>query len=212
MYTGIIEGLGLILFIKEFKNQMIMRIRPLFKVEDYCKGESIAVNGVCLSVVSFSHDWFEAYVSEETFNKSNLKKLKQNCLVNFERALKVNSRFGGHFVAGHVDGLATIKNIKSAGASNIFTINYDPQFSNLLVEKGSIALDGMSLTVNSCDVGSFEINVIPETFDKTNIANWRVGYQPNIEFDLIGKHVEQQTKQLCRTKITKSFLIENGFK
>lgn len=207
MLTGIIEGLGLILSMIKIDNQLILKIKPLFMIDKYQRGESIAINGICLTVYEYDKDWFKVYVSEETYKNTNLKNLKQNSLVNLERALKINDRFGGHFVTGHVDGIAIVKNIMVAGESKVFELRYDKQFSNLIVEKGSVALDGVSLTVNSCDANSFKINVIPETLNATILKSWRIGYQVNIEFDLLGKYVMQKST----SKLTKSFLAENGY-
>lgn len=208
MLTGIIEGLGLILSIIRIGDQLILKIKPLFEIDKYQQGESIAVNGICLTVCKYSKDWFEVYVSAETYKKANLHHLKKDSLVNLERALKINDRFGGHFVTGHIDGIATIKNIINAGESKIFELNYDKQFSNLIVTKGSVALDGVSLTVNSCNTDSFKVNVIPETLNATILNRWRIGYQVNIEFDLLGKYVTQNKPT---NKLTKSFLEENGY-
>lgn len=210
MLTGIIEGLGLILSMIKINDQLILKIKPLFAIDKYNQGESIAVNGICLTVCEYSDEWFKVYVSEETYKHTNLNHLKQNSLVNLERALKINDRFGGHFVTGHVDGIAIVKNIAAAGESKIFELNYAKQFSNLIVAKGSIALDGVSLTVNSCNANSFKINAIPETLNATILKQWRVGYQANIECDLLGKYVTQDFQEPA-SKLTKSFLAEHGY-
>lgn len=207
MLTGIIEGLGLILSMIKVGNQLILKIKPLFEIDKYQQGESIAVNGICLTVYKYGKDWFEVYVSAETYKKTNLHNLKQNSLVNLERALKINDRFGGHFVTGHVDGITTVKNIINAGESKIFELSYDKQFSNLIVAKGSVALDGVSLTVNSCSTDFFKVNIIPETLEKTILNQWCIDYQANIEFDLLGKYITQKSTQ----KLTKSFLEKNGY-
>jgi riboflavin synthase len=210
MLTGIIEGLGLILSMLKINGQLLLKIKPLFAIDKYQQGESIAVNGVCLTVCEYSDEWFKAYVSEETYKNTNLNKLKQNSLVNLERALKINDRFGGHFVTGHVDGIAIVKNIIVSGKSKIFALTYQKQFSDLIVKKGSVALDGVSLTVNSCEKNFFKINVIPETLNSTIIKQWYVGYQANIEFDLLGKYVTQKIKEPAN-KLTESFLAEHGY-
>jgi riboflavin synthase len=213
MFTGIIEGLGSVLFLKTDCGQALLRIKPLFYIDQFKQGESIAVNGCCLTVIKFAKDWFEAYASTETHNYTNLKHLKTGSKVNLERALKMDSRFGGHFVTGHIDGLAKVTKISSAKQSKIFHLTIDTCLIPYLVTKGSITLDGVSLTINECSKNQFTVNIIPETLQATILSDWKTGYQPNIETDLIGKYVHKQTitNTSAKAAIQPSFLIENGF-
>jgi riboflavin synthase len=189
MFTGIIATTGKILA----NQQSHLRIEPKEPWEDYKTGESIAINGACLTVEKFSDNWFECYVSPETQSVTTLKKLTVNSLVNLERALAAGDRFGGHFVSGHIDTLARIQTIRRVGSSQVFRFIFAQKFSKLVVPKGSICLDGISLTVNQCGNGFLEVNIIPATQAKTTISNWRIGYQANMETDLLGKYILKNT-------------------
>jgi riboflavin synthase len=204
MFTGIIEGLGKIINIVRKGKEIILRIQPTYSVSQYNKGESIAVNGVCLSVINFSSNWFEVYVSGETLSKSTFKNLRVGSSVNLERALIIGDRLGGHFVTGHIDATAKIIKSENIGSSKCLTFLVDKKYSANLAEKGSIALDGISLTLNKCDNSSFEVNIIPETLQSTNVRSWNPGSIVNVEFDLIGKHIQkilsnQQDKSIRET-------------
>jgi riboflavin synthase len=196
MFTGIIEGIGIILAKNFFAEQLRLRIKPLFTMQNIKTGESMAVNGACLTVEKFAEDWFEVYASQETLQITNLKKLTINHQVNLERALVVGSRLGGHFVSGHIDTLAKVQAIYKKGASHIIRFNFPSEFSKFVIAKGSVALDGVSLTINKCGEGFFEVNIIPETFNKINIANWKIGYEANMETDLIGKYIVRKSSGL----------------
>lgn len=191
MFTGIIECLGTILFVKRNGGQMSLRIKPKIKMK-FKQGESIAVNGVCLTVDNFSADWFEAYVSPETLRVTNLKNLSANKEVNLERALAVGDRFGGHFVSGHVDDVAIIKKITPAGSAKILRLQFAKKFSSYFVSKGSVTLDGISLTVNNCGSDFFEVSLIPETQKVTTAAKWTIGLAVNMEIDLISKQLREK--------------------
>ena len=206
MFTGIIEGLGEVLALTFFGGQAKLRIKPLFAIQDYQLGESIAINGACLTVEEFSADWFEVYASAETLRLTNLQKLVVGSVVNLERALAVGGRLGGHFVNGHIDTLATVQSIHTAGESRIFHLTFKQEFSEFLVSKGSITLDGISLTVNNCGTSFLEINIIPKTLAMTNISNWQIGYTANMETDLLGKYAVKKPANL-----TLEFLQQYGF-
>ena len=214
MFTGIVEGEGKVLNIVRKSNEITLRIQPLFKIDGYKQGESISVNGACLTVITSTQDWFETYVSSETLSRTNLGNLSQGKYVNLERALSVGDRLSGHFVTGHIDTLAIVVKITQSGASKLFKFSFDQTYSPFLVEKGSVALEGISLTINTCHPGYCEINAIPETLQNTTLSKWQVGYQANMETDLIGKHVYQMLNQqgaLKTSKLSKQFLLENGF-
>jgi len=210
MFTGIIHGLGTALEMKKLNNQLQIRIQPEFKINDFQLGESMAVNGCCLSVTKFSRDWFEAYVSSETFFRTNLKNLKIKNLVNLERAVKLNDRLGWHVVTGHIDETATIKKIQLVGTSKIVTFAISQKNSKYLIEKGSITLDGISLTIVGCNKQYCKVNLNPETFNNTTAVFWYVGYKVNIEVDALVKSVNISTKQ-NGISISKDFLFAHGY-
>ncbi|MCK5295755.1 MAG: riboflavin synthase [Alphaproteobacteria bacterium] len=211
MFTGIIQGQGKIQGIESLNNQARLRISPMFDITDYQQGESIAINGVCLTVEKYGKDWFEVYVSHETLKITNLGELKPASTVNLERAMLANSRFGGHIVSGHIDCTAKIESIRSEGISTVYRLKFPSEFSNMVVPKGSITLDGISLTVNKCDKNFLEVNIIPETKTTTTINNWKTGSKINTETDLIGKYVIKNLQNTTKQPITMNFLKENGF-
>ena len=187
--------------------------RPLFAVTDWVKGESVAVNGVCLSVESFDSSGFTAYASQETLRLTNLGALRTGTRVNLERALALGDRLGGHLVSGHADATASVESISAAGASQRIRVRFPEEFSPQVITKGSVALDGVSLTINACGPGFLEVNVIPETQQSTTIASWTVGRVINFESDLIGKYVERMLLAWKEGKsgLTLDFLRDNGF-
>lgn len=190
MFTGIIECFGFILFSRHFNGQKRLRIQPLSSHIIYKKGDSIAINGVCLTVDNLAKDWFEVYTSLETLRTTNLEKINTGELVNLELALQLGQRLGGHLVSGHVDCLAIVKKIINAHESKIFHLNFDRKYGKYFVPKGSIALDGVSLTVNNCGEDFLEVNVIPETLRKTIISKWKPGYAANMEIDMVSKYLQ----------------------
>ena len=189
MFTGLIPGMGEVVRAAQGTEEARFTFRPLFPVSAWVKGESIAVNGVCLSVEHFDQQRFTAYASHETLRLSTLRFLRQKQRVNLERALALGDRLGGHLVSGHTDGLATVESIREIGASKVFRLRFPEEFSPQVITKGSIALDGISLTVNACGPGFLEGNVIPETRKATTIDSWKTGQQVNFETDMIGKYV-----------------------
>lgn len=214
MFTGLVQGLGTISNINKSNKEIVFKISPNFSIIDYKKGESIAVNGVCLTVENFDKNSFQAYASFETVKSTNFSFLKQGSTVNLERALKIGDRLGGHLVSGHIDGTAEIINIESADSSIKYTIKLENEHINHVIAKGSIALDGISLTINKCENDIIDVNIIPQTQIETNIKNWAIGTKINIETDMIGKYVYknmQNTKKTNQSNITQDFLLTNGF-
>ena len=210
MFTGIIENLGMILAAKYFNGQKRLRIKPRVPKANkynYAKGESIAVNGVCLTVENFDDDWFEVYVSAETLQLTNLKNVQCFQLVNLERALKSGDSISGHFVTGHIDTTATVKHIAREGESKIIYLEFASEYGKYFVSKCSVALDGTSLTVNHCGNNFCEVNIVPETFVATTIANWTIGYRANMEVDLLGKYLQKNSS----SKLNLEFLQACGF-
>ncbi len=189
MFTGIVLGQGEVRSVQAMGRETRLTIRPMFPLSDYVTGESIAVNGTCLTVESFGADGFSAYASGESMRLTNLGALRTGSRVNLERALAMGDRLGGHIVSGHVDGMARVVAVRSAGLSRIYRLQFSPEFQGQIIPKGSVALDGISLTVNDCGPDFLEVNVIPETQKVTTIAQWSPGYSVNMETDVIGKYV-----------------------
>lgn len=189
MFTGIIQGQGEISSLRKTGAECRLAIRPLFILPDVIDGESIAVNGACLSVESHSRDAFTAYASAETLARTTLGALRNGDLVNLERALALGDRLGGHLVSGHVDCLATVRDVRPAGQSLRCRLEFPADFGPEVIAKGSVALDGISLTVNDCGPDFLEVNIIPDTQKRTTMRQWRPGARVNMETDLIGKYV-----------------------
>jgi len=218
VFTGIIQSIGEVVNIQRLSKDMRITILPSPPFEDIALGESIAVNGACLTVEKYHNNQFSVYVSKETLGKTNLIYLKIGHKVNLERALTLSDRLGGHLVSGHVDCLSKVKQISRDGLSKRFILEFPERFSKYVIEKGSIALDGISLTINRCGKDFIEINIIPETQKKTTISQWQVGTLVNTEFDIIGKYVEKMTAPWQKEEqkaekhgLTIDFLKEHGF-
>ena len=217
MFTGIIQSLGVVTEIVRTHGEVRLAITPRQSFLPYQLGESIAVNGVCLTVEAARGEAFVAYASAKTLAASNLGELGHGSTVNLERALRLGDRLGGHLVSGHVDTVAQVERLTRAGESRIIRIRFDPAFAAHVIPKGSVALDGISLTVNDCGTDFLEVNVIPTTWQETTIAHWRVGTKVNLETDLIGKYVArmlapwQASSAPRASSITEDFLRQHGF-
>ena len=186
MFTGIIEETGKVLSI----NGGLLSISAERIFDDINTGDSIAINGTCLTVVTLGTSTLEADLSEETITRTNLGDLRQGFQVNLERALSPNSRMGGHFVQGHVDGKGYIKSVVKNQNSSVFTIDAPQSLSKYIVEKGFVAVDGISLTVMAKSGSSFSISVIPYTLSNTNLIERGKGDSVNLEVDILAKYVE----------------------
>lgn len=192
MFTGLIEGIGKVSSIKNIGNDMRITVEPLFPMTDECRlGESVSIDGVCLTVTDISKGLVSMDVSGETLSRSTLLFLRQGHEVNMERALLLTDRLGGHLVSGHVDGIGKIIKKETQQRSWLLRIGIEEKISRYTIEKGSIAVDGISLTINRCEERFFEVNVIPQTGRETTLLKKKVGDQVNIETDLIGKYVEK---------------------
>lgn len=187
MFTGIVEEKGTVQKISQ--NQICIKAKKV--LEGTRIGDSIAVNGVCLTVTNLAKDGFYADVMPETFSRSNLGELTAGSQVNLERAMTADGRFGGHIVSGHIDGTGKITKIQNDGNAVRFWIAADIKILRLIVEKGSITVDGISLTVVSVDDSNFSISIIPHTLAETILGTKRVGDTVNLENDIIGKYVER---------------------
>jgi riboflavin synthase len=218
MFTGLIQTLGRIEALTRMGGETRLRVRPARPMERVVKGESIAVNGACLTVEEFGRDFFTVYASAETMSRTNLGALSVGSAVNLERALALGDRLGGHMVTGHVDCLATVEDIRPAGESRLVRLSFEERFAAQVVEKGSVALDGISLTVNACRANELEVNIIPATWAETTIVGWKPSTRVNMETDLIGKYVQRMLGPWAEGKgsgtestMTMEFLRKHGF-
>jgi len=216
MFTGLIEQVGDVVRTQAAGEQRRLVIRC--GIREFVQGESIAVNGACLTVERSTTGEFIAYASGETIARTTLGRLKPGDKVNLERALALGDRLGGHMVSGHIDCLGKIEKRAEAGESIRFTVSYPAAFSPLMVEKGSVALDGISLTVNECGKGWLSVNIIPATMAETIIPTWKPGAEVNLETDVIGKYVQQmvgpyapKAPQKNEGGVTMEMLRRNGF-
>ncbi len=191
MFKGIVEGTGRIVKIWSLKNGKRLTISVPFSLSSLKKGDSIAVNGCCLTAVSKKGKAFEADLSHETLAVTNLKDAREGHLVNLERPLRLSGRIDGHIVQGHVDGIGRILRLKKAGAAWEIEVTLPKDLKRYVISKGSIAVDGISMTVNRLKATSFTLVVIPHTFQATNLKARRVGDAVNLEVDLVGKYVEK---------------------
>lgn len=191
MFTGIIEEKGMISRIMKTTSQAILTIKAKKVMEDIHIGDSIAVNGICLTVTSFSANEFQADVMHETLDRTSLKMLKPGSSVNLERAMAAGGRFGGHMVSGHIDGTGRITDIKEDSLAIWYTIETSPEILHYIVEKGSIAIDGISLTVAKVTQTTFAVSTIPHTRVVTTLGERRAGDLVNLENDIVGKYVEK---------------------
>jgi riboflavin synthase len=217
MFTGLIESVGVVRSLRRAAGSAILSVAAPFADESYLFGESIAVNGACLTVVSFGAGSFQADVSPETLDCTNLAALKAGQQVNLERALRLGDRLGGHIVSGHIDAVATLTDRRNDGNAQRMTFALDPAFNRFLVVKGSVAIDGISLTVNSVDVDSFSVAIIPHSLQNTTLATMRIGQRVNIETDLIAKYVlrlfpgGREATPAGRPAMSLDFLAKHGF-
>ena len=219
MFTGIIEGLGTISRIKPAGQGKQFIVNADFVLDQTKIGDSISVSGACLTVVVIDKERFHADVSPETLAKTTLGKAKVGHRVNLERALRLSDRIGGHLVAGHVDGLGSIREKRRIGNSVLITIDVPESITRYMIKKGSVAVDGISLTINDFSRDHFEVSIIPHTAKMTTIDLSKVGDSVNIETDMIGKYVERfvlEGKSSNKEKKTADsvniqFLAETGF-
>lgn len=220
MFTGLIQGKGKILNITRQGKEARFAIRPLQSMKGFVEGESIAVNGACLTVETFDSTTFNAYASGETLEHTNLGELKAGSEVNLERALCLGDSLGGHIVSGHVDAVCTVAKVTPAGNSRIYRLICPPEQARYVIPKGSVALDGISLTVNATGTDFFEVNIIPSTQNATTIAAWAPGRIVNLETDIIGKYVERMLHPLVAntpqdsssgSTLDLDFFRQNGF-
>ena len=209
MFTGIVEEVGIV---EKTGIQPVIRARKI--LEDIHIGDSICVNGACLTVTEFTNDRFTVDIMPESMRCTNLGELKKGSRVNLERAMPANGRFGGHIVSGHVDGTGIISDIKQDGIAVVYRIKADKAILRYIVNKGSIAIDGISLTVCSIDEKSFGVSIIPHTQRETTLSFKKVGDTVNLETDIIAAYAEKFLNLRSETKkstIDMDFLRKCGF-
>lgn len=216
MFTGIIEEIGTVRAVQKGSSASFIKIEAGKIFEDMHIGDSIAVNGVCLTVTRFSGNVFTADVMNETLSRSSLGSLKTGSIVNLERAMAANRRFGGHIVTGHIDGTGTISKIERDGIALWYTVSAADNILRYIVEKGSVAIDGISLTVAKVTEDSFSVSVIPHTAAQTALSSKGIGDTVNLENDIVGKYVEKllsagQPDKSGSSGITREFLSRYGF-
>lgn len=216
MFTGIIQGLGTLFEKRPAGGGMVFGLEADFTLTDPEEGESIAVNGACLTARNIKGNRFFVDVSPESLRRTVLGTLQAGSRVNLERALRLSDRLGGHLVSGHVDAQGQVMQRRSAGDFTLFTFSLDASLTRYVVEKGSITINGVSLTVNSCERDRFAVSIIPHTLSVTTLGLLREGDAVNIEVDLIGKYVEKllsvnATGPAAQSRINPGFLAEHGF-
>jgi riboflavin synthase len=212
MFTGLVEGIGEIAEIRRLAEGLRVTVSPPFAATELALGESVAVAGACLTVVATTPSAFSAEVSPETLARTTFPLKKVRDRVNLERALKLGDRLGGHLVTGHVDGIGVLKERREGPASLLLRFELPPPLSRYVIEKGSIAVDGVSLTVNTCQGHTFTVNLIPFTAQKTTLASLRVGDKANLETDLIGKYVARLLGDKApEAAVTGDLLARQGF-
>ena len=195
MFTGIIEDIGRIESIEAINNRagLLLTIISEKIVSDVNLGDSISVNGICLTVTNFTDTNFQVEVMPETIAKTSLEGIANNSRVNLERAMKANARFGGHIVSGHIDGVGKITAIEADGIANWYTVQTSEPLMRYIIMKGSIAIDGTSLTVAGIEGDTFKVSIIPHTSEQTIFSTYQVGAIVNLENDIVGKYIEQFT-------------------
>lgn len=208
MFTGLIESVGRVI---EIEKRGVWRLTITSELPQMEIGSSIAVNGACLTIVSSKKGFFSVEVMKETLERTNLSLLKIGDEVNLERALRVGDRLEGHFVLGHVDCMGKVIEVIPEGGSRRMWVSIPEEYSDYVVSKGSIALDGVSLTIASVEGSSFSVALIPHTLKVTNLGSRKIGDLVNIEFDILGKYIRKMLKSEERKGVTLELLKRYGF-
>lgn len=211
MFTGLVEEIGIVKNIQKTSQSARITIEASIVLEDVKLGDSICTNGLCLTVTNLQNNRFSVDVMPETVRASSLKSLRSGSSVNLERALKASDRLGGHIVSGHIDGVGIIQHFKEEENATWITIATQQSILKYIVERGSIAIDGTSLTVAYVDDRVFKVSIIPHTKEKTILLRKRIGDEVNLECDVIGKYVEKLTRYSNDSTINMDFLASNGF-
>lgn len=209
MFTGIVEEVGRVSAVRAKPQAMELTISCSLILEDVKRGDSISINGVCLTVSTFTNDTFTVDVIPETVKSSTMADLKSGARVNLERAMPANGRFGGHFVSGHIDGVGIIRSVKKEANAVTKTIEVEPRLMKYMMQKGSISVDGTSLTIFALGHNTVTISLIPTTQEDSLIGAKGIGGKVNIECDMLAKYTERI--QSAEPKMSRSWLAENGF-
>ncbi|HCJ6425551.1 TPA: riboflavin synthase [Acinetobacter baumannii] len=217
MFTGIIESLGKVESLQSVGGDVRLRIQTDLDMSDVHLGDSIATNGICLTVIEWGDNWYAADVSRESLNRTTLGNWKVGQRVNVEKAMLPTTRFGGHIVSGHVDGVGEINLVREDARSIYFEVTAPVELAKYLAEKGSVTVDGISLTINHLRGNILSLNLIPHTAERTNIGTWQVGSKVNLEVDVLARYIERlllgdkAAEQKTESNISMAFLAENGF-
>ncbi|MEB3753304.1 riboflavin synthase [Acinetobacter sp. MD2(2019)] len=217
MFTGIIESVGQVESVQPLGGDIRLRIRTALDLSDVHLGDSIATNGICLTVIDWGADWYSADVSRESLNRTTLAQWKVGQLVNVEKAMLPTTRFGGHIVSGHVDDVGEISVVRHDARSLYFEVTAPIALAKYLAEKGSITVDGVSLTINHLRGHILSLNLIPHTAERTNIQTWKVGTKVNLEVDILARYIERlllgdrAAETSPESKLSMDFLAQNGF-
>ena len=217
MFTGIIESLGKVESLQSVGGDVRLRIGTNLDMSDVHLGDSIATNGICLTVIEWGENWYAADVSRESLNRTTLGTWKVGQPVNVEKAMLPTTRFGGHIVSGHVDAVGEITVVREDARSIYYEVTAPAEIAKYLAEKGSVTVDGISLTINHLRGSVISLNLIPHTADRTNIGSWKTGAKVNLEVDVLARYIERlmlgdkaaETKE--QSKLSMAFLAENGF-
>ena len=211
MFTGLIEQVGTIRKIAARRNYKVLTIEPATPFHSVTLGESIACDGSCLTVVSFTKESFVVEASQETAARTTVGEYKTGRRVNLERAMKLGERMGGHMVSGHIDEVGLVDYFRKVGESLELAIKFNPENDHLVIEKGSIAINGVSLTINEVKSGWFSVNLIPHTVKATTLKSIKTGDKANLEFDMIGKYVTKMLGDKKKPNLTAEKLKEYGW-
>lgn len=217
MFTGIIESLGKVESVQSVGGDVRLRIGTELDMSDVHLGDSIATNGICLTVIEWGENWYAADVSRESLNRTTLGTWKVGQRVNVEKAMLPTTRFGGHIVSGHVDAVGEITVVREDARSIYYEVTAPAEIAKYLAEKGSVTVDGISLTINHLRGNIISLNLIPHTADRTNIGTWKTGAKVNLEVDVLARYIErlmlgdQAADTQQTSKLSMAFLAENGF-
>ncbi|MGS0707019.1 riboflavin synthase [Acinetobacter sp. ANC 3781] len=217
MFTGIIESLGKVESLQSVGGDVRLRIGTSLDMSDVHLGDSIATNGICLTVIEWGENWYAADVSRESLNRTTLGSWKVGQRVNVEKAMLPTTRFGGHIVSGHVDAVGEITVVREDARSIYYEVTAPAEIAKYLAEKGSVTVDGISLTINHLRGNVISLNLIPHTAERTNIGTWKTGAKVNLEVDVLARYIERlmlgdkaaEVKE--QSKLSMAFLAENGF-
>jgi riboflavin synthase len=210
MFTGLVETVGMVRSLTQRGNYFVMTVESALPGDELRDGESIACSGACLTVIDIEKSRFAVEISQETAARVDLEKFKAGCRINLERAMRLGDRLGGHLVAGHIDTIGKVDYLKKIGQSLELAVLFDSSFDILVITKGSIAIDGVSLTINQCRTGWLTVNLIPHTSSVTTLTDLKAGDPVNLEFDLVGKYIVKSQQGGLRG-VTKETLLESGW-